>query len=193
LQKPDLVALRIVLYENLEESFDFRKFDYRLVRNDGIPTLLGIWFDNPNNSILTYVDKVIINIRDTLKRIPTIKRLEAKAIAEKINTKPEIVEMCFDLIFSIGGFASSDSSSSGKPGFEVLEIDNIDVVTNYLYYKDLDSIWKRFTEKPIKKLMKSYQAIQRCTGIISTEVLFENNEIHWKCSKCRNEGTITGW
>jgi|NGEPerStandDraft_6_1074524.scaffolds.fasta_scaffold09323_4 hypothetical protein len=49
-EKPDLVALRIVLYENLEESFDFRKFDYRLVRNDGIPTLLGIWFDNPNNS-----------------------------------------------------------------------------------------------------------------------------------------------
>jgi hypothetical protein len=60
--------------------------------------------------------------------------------------------MCFDLIFSIGGFASSGSSSSGKPGFEVLEIDNIDVVTNYLYYKDLDSIWKRFTEKPIKKI-----------------------------------------
>jgi len=34
---------------------------------------------------------------------------------------------------------------------------------------------------------------KRCTGIISSEVLFENNEIHWKCSKCRNEGTITGW
>ena len=32
-----------------------------------------------------------------------------------------------------------------------------------------------------------------CTGIISIEVLFENNEIHWKCSKCRNEGTIFGW
>jgi hypothetical protein len=34
---------------------------------------------------------------------------------------------------------------------------------------------------------------KRCTGVISTEVLFENNEIHWKCSKCRNNGTITGW
>lgn len=151
-EKPDLITLRIVLNDNLEESFDYRKFDYRLVRSDGIPTLLGIWYDHPNNSILNYVDKVIINIRDTLKRMPTIKRLEAKTIAEKINTKPEIVEMCFDLIFSIGGFASSDSSSSGKPGFEVLEIDNIDVVTNYLFYKDLDSIWKRFTEKPIKKI-----------------------------------------
>ena len=119
-EKPDLITLRIVLNDNLEESFDYRKFDYRLVRSDGIPTLLGIWYDHPNNSILNYVDKVIINIRDTLKRMPTIKRLEAKTIAEKINTKPEIVEMCFDLIFSIGGFASSGSSSSGKPGFEVL-------------------------------------------------------------------------
>jgi hypothetical protein len=34
---------------------------------------------------------------------------------------------------------------------------------------------------------------KRCAGIISSEVLTENNEIHWKCSKCRNEGTITGW
>jgi hypothetical protein len=28
---------------------------------------------------------------------------------------------------------------------------------------------------------------KRCTGVISTEVLFENNKIHWKCSECRNE------
>ena len=34
---------------------------------------------------------------------------------------------------------------------------------------------------------------KRCTGIISSEVNFENHEIHWKCSKCRNEGTISGW
>jgi hypothetical protein len=34
---------------------------------------------------------------------------------------------------------------------------------------------------------------KRCTGIIASEVFIENNEIHWKCSKCRNQGTITGW
>jgi len=34
---------------------------------------------------------------------------------------------------------------------------------------------------------------KRCTGIISSEVDLDNNEIHWKCSKCRNSGTITGW
>ena len=32
-----------------------------------------------------------------------------------------------------------------------------------------------------------------CFGIISSEILFENNEIHWKCSKCRNEGRISEW
>ena len=30
-----------------------------------------------------------------------------------------------------------------------------------------------------------------CTGIITSEVPIENNEIHRKCSKCRNGGTIT--
>jgi hypothetical protein len=34
---------------------------------------------------------------------------------------------------------------------------------------------------------------KRCTGIIASEVHIEKNEIHWKCSKCRNNGTITGW
>ena len=32
---------------------------------------------------------------------------------------------------------------------------------------------------------------KRCTGIIASEVLIENNEIHWKCSKCRNEGILS--
>jgi hypothetical protein len=33
---------------------------------------------------------------------------------------------------------------------------------------------------------------KRCPGIISSEVLIENSKIHWKCSKYRNEGTMTG-
>ena len=30
-----------------------------------------------------------------------------------------------------------------------------------------------------------------CTGIISSAIDLDNNEIHWQCSKCRNNGTIT--
>lgn len=33
---------------------------------------------------------------------------------------------------------------------------------------------------------------KKCTGIISSEIDFEKNEIYWECSKCRNSGTITG-
>jgi len=32
-----------------------------------------------------------------------------------------------------------------------------------------------------------------CNGLIKSEVLKENNEIHWVCSKCQNEGVISGW
>ena len=32
-----------------------------------------------------------------------------------------------------------------------------------------------------------------CQGLIKSEVLKANNEIHWRCSKCQNEGTISGW
>jgi hypothetical protein len=32
-----------------------------------------------------------------------------------------------------------------------------------------------------------------CKGLIKSEVLKENNEIHWVCSKCLNEGRISEW
>lgn len=32
-----------------------------------------------------------------------------------------------------------------------------------------------------------------CEGSIKTEFLIENEEIHWICSKCDNEGVISDW
>jgi hypothetical protein len=32
-----------------------------------------------------------------------------------------------------------------------------------------------------------------CQGLIKSEILKANNEIHWRCSKCKNEGRISGW
>jgi len=32
-----------------------------------------------------------------------------------------------------------------------------------------------------------------CDGMIKSELLNRNNEIHWMCSKCHNEGRISHW
>jgi len=34
---------------------------------------------------------------------------------------------------------------------------------------------------------------KRCVGTIKSELLRTTNEIHWLCSKCQNEGKISGW
>ena len=34
---------------------------------------------------------------------------------------------------------------------------------------------------------------KRCDGMIRSEFLPANGEIHWKCSKCQNEGRISNW
>ena len=34
---------------------------------------------------------------------------------------------------------------------------------------------------------------KRCEGLIKSEVLKENNKIHWVCSKCKNEGVMSEW
>jgi hypothetical protein len=32
-----------------------------------------------------------------------------------------------------------------------------------------------------------------CQGIIKSEISGKKDEIHWKCSKCQNEGVISEW
>ena len=32
-----------------------------------------------------------------------------------------------------------------------------------------------------------------CKDLIKSEVMKKNNDIHWVCSKCENEGRISGW
>ena len=32
-----------------------------------------------------------------------------------------------------------------------------------------------------------------CKSLIKSEVMKKNNDIHWVCSKCENEGRISGW
>ncbi len=32
-----------------------------------------------------------------------------------------------------------------------------------------------------------------CNGLIKSELMYGNDEIHWKCSRCKNEGKISGW
>ena len=32
-----------------------------------------------------------------------------------------------------------------------------------------------------------------CQGAIRSELLAKGDEIHWKCSKCQNEGKISHW
>lgn len=158
-QKPDLIALRIILNDKLEEAFDFNKVDYRLIRSEGSPTLFGIWVDNPENPVILVVHKVIESIRDSIKANPTLRRFEAKEIASQINSQVDQIELCLDLIYSIGGFASSGSSSVGKFGLEVIEINNVDIVLSYLNYSNIESIWRKFGEKAIKNI-KSADAVK---------------------------------
>jgi len=34
---------------------------------------------------------------------------------------------------------------------------------------------------------------KKCEGTINCEFLSANNEIHWVCSRCNNEGIISDW
>jgi hypothetical protein len=35
--------------------------------------------------------------------------------------------------------------------------------------------------------------VSGCQGLIKSEILRQKDEIHWRCSKCQNEGRISHW
>jgi hypothetical protein len=65
--------------------------------------------------------------------------------------------------------------------------------------REISAFFSRVNDETIKTMPSKLTSTgikcfrKRCTGIISSEVDLDNNEIYWKCSKCRNNGTITGW
>ncbi|OFY75583.1 MAG: hypothetical protein A2V46_10320 [Bacteroidetes bacterium RBG_19FT_COMBO_42_7] len=34
---------------------------------------------------------------------------------------------------------------------------------------------------------------KKCEGLIKSEILGKKDDIHWVCSKCKNEGVISEW
>lgn len=145
-KKVDLIPLRVFLNDKLEKGFDYKNFDYRLIRQDSIPTLLGIWHVDPNHFIIQITDQVIKSIRDSIKATPSKRRFEAKEVADKINSDVSYVELSFELVSSIGGFWSGGSNTSGINGFQIIDIDNIDVIINYLNYTDLETLITKVSE-----------------------------------------------
>ena len=55
----------------------------------------------------------------------------------------------------------------------------------------VDETTKQFpsfsTQTPIRCFKK------KCVGLIDSDLVLSTLEIHWKCSKCNNEGVISHW
>lgn len=64
--------------------------------------------------------------------------------------------------------------------------------------REISAFFSLIIDETIEKLPTTFTSTgircfkRKCTGIISSEIDFDKNEIHWQCSLCRNSGTITG-
>ncbi|HCU22425.1 MAG TPA: hypothetical protein DF698_05980 [Candidatus Atribacteria bacterium] len=64
--------------------------------------------------------------------------------------------------------------------------------------REISAFFSLVIDETLEKLPNTFASTdircfrKRCAGIILSEIDFEKNEIRWKCSKCRNNGTITG-
>jgi hypothetical protein len=55
----------------------------------------------------------------------------------------------------------------------------------------IDESTKRLSTTVIDTGIRCFK--KKCFGNINAELLVENDTIHWWCTKCKNEGTISGW
>jgi hypothetical protein len=55
----------------------------------------------------------------------------------------------------------------------------------------VDETTKKSSNTSIHTEIRCFE--KKCDGLIKTEYLKESKEIHWKCSKCPNEGIISHW
>ena|SRR5674476_824310 len=55
----------------------------------------------------------------------------------------------------------------------------------------IDETTKEIASNLISTDIKCFR--MHCEGKIQSVILKETDEIHWECSECQNEGTISGW
>lgn len=165
-EKTDLITLRVKLHNQLGKNFDHKKLDYSLVRGENLPTMFTLYLLNPDNPILLTADEVIKNIRKFLIEYPTFRRFSATEIATRLNYKGNDMDLCFELIYSLGLFFNGASGSSKINGYEVIEIGSIENVINILDYKNLVDLFP----KQISEQKKSEESIRMEKAIPENEL-----------------------
>lgn len=173
-EKIDLFTLRVKLYDKLEKDFDYKKIDYYLTRNETLPTLSAVWQIEPDNPIIKTADKVIKYIRDFIIKNPTVRRFDSTEIASKLGYQLNDMDLCLELIYSLGEFFSSASSSSTIiNGYQVVEINTIESINKLLAYTNLVSTFsekifnqKKSVKEPLKD--RSISKIENSSTIANT-------------------------
>ena len=65
--------------------------------------------------------------------------------------------------------------------------------------RELSAFFSLLVEETMKTMPSEFTSTwircfrKGCTGTISSSVDLDDNELYWKCSKCRNHGILTDW
>jgi hypothetical protein len=160
-KKTDSISLLITLHDKLEKNFDPAKIDYRLLANDNIPTLPALLIVNPNNPIIELSNMVLWSIKKYLLDNQDIRRFEASDIAGKIGYTGDDMDLCFQLLFSLGKFFQSASTLGSKNfGYDFVEINSLENVRNILRFEDIRLTINELLETQKKDYLKSVESKQ---------------------------------
>jgi hypothetical protein len=86
---------------------------------------------------------------------------------------------------------SSKKHADGKIGFITNELPIEAIKMSIFIESVIDAVTRRTISHSIPNAVRCFK--EDCRGEISSEFSPDRKDIYWKCSKCRNTGTIVGW
>jgi hypothetical protein len=144
--KVDLKSLKVKLWNNITKDFEPAKIDNRLVRDNRL-TLIGLWYVDPNNALFNHVSKTIEIIKDLIIKNPGINRIKATETASLAGITLTDAEIVLMLIYDLGGFFGSVSSSNTNSRYGHIEAgfqQNDSAYDAFLKFESLEQSMEQF-------------------------------------------------
>ena len=133
---------RVKLREKLPKGFNPRKIDNRLLVDGRNLTILGVWFVDPNSTLLKSLEMVILAIKDLIIKNAGIRTITAEQISSDTKLEQSIVAMALRNIGTLGHFYSSSAETYGTKGYSKIDVFGDNDYDPYLEFENLETRWK---------------------------------------------------
>lgn len=133
-------TVRVSLANALEKGFDYKKVDYRLVRDSRL-TLIGIWYVDSKSKYFDIVPRIICLLKDLIK--DNNFKVSVKDILGKLTISESEISIAFMLMWDLGFFSGGRNLRHSGMDDVIISNEN-EVMDKIIYFEDIYELMDDF-------------------------------------------------